>query len=325
MKETITVKSLEQLELYRSRINKVLDYIERNFERSFTLDELATQASFSKFHFNRISWAMIGETPFEFITRTKLERAATMLVTNQKDSITEIAYKCGFSSLALFSRHFKNYFKTSATNWRIEKCGNSDLRLRLNSNISKTESNAGKTDSETSMYFCRDTKTLKWRTNMELNKGLEVKNLPDMTVAYIRYIGPYKGNDKLFESLFGKIGAWVGAQGLFKADTKSIVIYHDDPSVTDEHKLRISVCVTVPSDTKTDGEIGKMQIAGGMYAVAHFELKNDQFEQAWQWVYGTWLPTSGYQPDEKPCFEMYTEEPKNGLMPVDICIPVKPI
>lgn len=161
---------------------------------------------------------------------------------------------------------------------------------------------------------------------MELNKGVEVKTLPNMTVAYIRHIGPYKGDEALFERLFNKMFKWAAPRGLINTDTKSIVIYHDDPSVTDEQKLRMSVCVTVPDNTKTNGEIGKMELPGGEYAIARFELKADQYEKAWQWLYGTWLPSSGYQPDDKPCFEMYTEEPRDdGVMPVDICIPVKPV
>jgi DNA gyrase inhibitor GyrI len=34
------------------------------------------------------------------------------------------------------------------------------------------------------------------------------------------------------------------------------------------------------------------------------------------------VSTSGYQPDDKPCFEMYPEEPKDGKFIVDICVPV---
>lgn len=106
---------------------------------------------------------------------------------------------------------------------------------------------------------------------------------------------------------------------------KALVVYHDDPSISREDKLRISVCFTVPSDTKVEGEIGKMQIESGKYVIARFELTVNDFQQAWDWVYGQWFPASGYQPDDKPCFEMYTEEPQNGIIKLDICVPVKPL
>jgi AraC family transcriptional regulator len=68
-----------------------------------------------------------------------------------------------------------------------------------------------------------------------------------------------------------------------------------------------------------------MEIEAAKYVIARFELTAHDFQQAWDWVYGQWFPASGYQPDDKPCFEMYPEEPKDGKFIVDICVPVKPI
>ena len=101
------------------------------------------------------------------------------------------------------------------------------------------------------------------------------------------------------------------------------MVYHVVPNMTDEQKLKMSVCVTVPENTKTDGEIGQMKIEGGKYAVGRFEVDTTQFGEAWGWMFGQWLPESGYQPDDKPAFEMYPEEPKGGKFVVDICVPVK--
>ena len=301
---------------YKSRINKALDYIESNIEKQFSLEELSGAANFSKFHFNRIFYAIIGETPFQFILRVRLEKAATLLISNPMEPISEIAQKCGFSDLSIFSRNFKRFFGLSATSYRKAK--------PKNSNNSQIESNNRQAHFKSSGYFCNESKTMKWRTNMELNKSIEVKELQKMTVAYVRHIGPYKGNDKLFEKLWNKLFAWAGPRGLLGGgDMKMLVMYHDDPNVTDEEKLRMSVCLGIPENTKVDGEIGKMPIDGGKYAIGRFVVDATQFQQAWEWMYGEWLPASGYQPDDKPCFEMYPEEPKNGQFTVDICIPVK--
>lgn len=161
---------------------------------------------------------------------------------------------------------------------------------------------------------------------MELNKSVGIQEFPKMTVAYIRHIGPYKGNSGLFESIWNRLFAWAGPRGLIGGENfKSLVLYHDDPDVTEDDKLRISICITVPPDTKVDGEVGKMEVDGGSYAVGRFELDDTQFTEAWSWFYGQWLPASGYQCDDKPCFELYPEEPKNGKFIVDICVPVKPL
>jgi AraC family transcriptional regulator len=61
-----------------------MDHIERNMDRSFTLEELADIANFSKFHFSRIFWAITGETPFAFLMRIRMEKAAPLLLMNPK-------------------------------------------------------------------------------------------------------------------------------------------------------------------------------------------------------------------------------------------------
>ncbi|PKP06982.1 MAG: AraC family transcriptional regulator [Bacteroidetes bacterium HGW-Bacteroidetes-5] len=303
---------------YISRINKTFDYIESNLEKPMTLEELAQVANFSKFHFNRIFLSIVGETPFQFIQRVRIEKAATLVLTDNKSTISEIAYRCGFSDISVFSRSFKHYFKISASAYRAKK--------NDNSNLSQQHSNRSQVDGRPLHYFCPELKTFKLRTNMELNKSVEVKELPKMTVAYIRHIGPYKGDDKLFERIWNKLFSWAGPRGLIGGkDFMSLVIYHDDPNVTIEDKLRMSVCITVPPGTRVDGEVGKMEIEAAKYVIARFELTAQDFQQAWDWVYGEWLPASGYQPDDKPCFEMYPEEPKDGKFVVDICVPVKPL
>lgn len=303
---------------YKSRINKAIDYIESNCDKQFTLEEIAGVANFSKFHFHRIFYGITGETPFQFITRTKLERAAFTLISDPRQTITEVALRFGFADIAVFSRSFKSYFKQSATQYRKAK--------NEKSNLSKMESKIEQATQQTSSYFCRESNSIKWRTNMEQNKGVEIKDFPKMTVAYIRHIGPYKGDVKLFETLWNKLFTWAGPRGLIGGENfKSLIVYHDDPGVTIEDKLRMSVCITVDPATKVDGEIGKMELEAAQYAVARFEITSEEFTQAWSWVCGQWLPASGYQPDDKPCFEMYVEEPKDGKFIVDICVPVKPL
>lgn len=300
---------------YKSRINKTLDYIEKNLDQQFTLEELAGIANFSKFHFTRIFHSLIGETPFQFIIRVRLEKAATMLLTDKKNSIQNICYKTGFSDVSVFSRYFKKYFLVSPSQYRIK-----------NSNNSQKDSNIVKPEIKTSSYFCHNSLTIKWKTNMKTNKSVEVRSLPEMTLAYIRHIGPYKGDGKLFEMLWNKLFRWAGPRNLIGGPGfKSLIVYHDDPNITEEAKLRMSVSVTVPADTQVSGEIGKMVLEAAEYVIARFELAEDEFQEAWDWVFGHWFPQSGYQPDDKPCFEMYPEEPKDGKFVVDICVPVKPM
>jgi AraC family transcriptional regulator len=142
-----------------------------------------------------------------------------------------------------------------------------------------------------------------------------------MRVAYLRYVGPYAGDGKLFENLYKRLFAWTGPRDIDVSTT--YIIYHDDPNVTDEDKLRMSICVPVGSDVQVSGEIGEMTINGGTYAVGTFLLGNDEYAKAWDYMYSEWLPGSGYQPAPEASFERYSSHCEaDGKMMVDICVPV---
>jgi AraC family transcriptional regulator len=332
-----------QQEEYAARIHRVQDYIERNLEAPLSLEELSGVAFFSPFHFHRIFRAMTGETLGQFIWRVRVEKAAMKLYSNPKLSITTIAFECGFSGSATFARAFREAFGMSASEWR-------NGGYRDYSNQRKTDSNNGKqvrkTGKETgfSLLYLNGIpagegaspaqQPLKTRSKQMTNKNpikgeVNIERLPEMTVAYVRHVGPYKGDLKLFEGLWERLMKWAGPRGLLQQpDVKMLSVYHDGPEVTMESKLRVSVCLTVPSQTKVDGEIGLMTLPGGEYALVYFEINGDQFQQAWDYVFGTWLPKSGYQPDDRYCFELYCNDPKQHPEHkhfVKICIPIKPL
>ncbi|WP_195341881.1 MULTISPECIES: AraC family transcriptional regulator, partial [Bacteroides] len=54
---------------YHSRINRVMDFIDRNLEQPIELKDIAAVANFSPFHFHRIFTFLIGETPTESLCK----------------------------------------------------------------------------------------------------------------------------------------------------------------------------------------------------------------------------------------------------------------
>jgi AraC family transcriptional regulator len=317
-------------EEYTLRINRVIDYIEANINEDLPLDKLAEVACFSRYHFHRIFGAMVGETLGQFIQRVRLERAAAKLIQNPRKSVTEIAFEYGFSGSAVFARAFKEAFGMSASRWRSQ--GKSGIGS-TKSNERKSVRNVGKEFVAPSLYIEGDVTTQTWRITMkekpQFQGDVVVKEVPEMQVAYIRHIGPYAANPELFQGLMARIMGWAGPRGLIHfPETKVLTIYHDDPSITDPSKLRIDVCISVPKGTPTDGEIGSMTIPGGKNAVARFEISADQFGDAWNAVYGEWMGQSGYQPDDRPCYELALNDPRQhpeGKHIIEIYAPVKPL
>lgn len=316
---------------YIHRINRVIDYIEAHIGEDLPLAELAQVAEFSPFHFHRIFRAMVGETLSQFMQRIRIEKAATKIINNPKEPITQIAMECGFSGSAVFARAFRDAFGMSASEWRSGGHRTYRNAGKMDSKHDQTPSNLGKDATTFSFYIDSTTGNHIWRTKVKHNSliQVEVKDMPDLHVAYVRHTGPYKGDSQLFDRLIGKLMMWAGPRGLLRfPETQLLSVYHDDPEITDETKLRVSMCITVPEDTAVDGEIGKMTVPGGKFVLARFELADDEYEEAWNTVFGSWLPQSGYQPDDRLCYELYRNNPEEHPEKkciVDICIPVKPL
>jgi AraC family transcriptional regulator len=322
-----------QREEYVARINRVLDHIAAHLDRELTLQVLARVANFSPYHFHRIFGAMMGETVRQYIQRQRIEKAAQLLVANPKRSITGIALDCGFSSSAAFARSFRDTFGMSASQWRSGGCQDNSKDWQTDRKPGQAVGK-GRKDFDVSIEYSGDrVMTQRWRivmtTPSSLEAKVEVKQMPEMHVAYVRHIGPYEGDSELFGRLFGKLFQWAGPRGLLRfPETKLLSVYHDNPEITEADKRRTDVCMTVPEDTKVEGEIGKTTIAGGKYAVARFEVTVDRYGDAWNAVFGGWLPQSGYQPVDGPCFEVYHNDPEKHPEHkhiFDICVPVKPL
>ncbi len=318
------------LEEYRSRINRVIDYIESNFGRDLTLKELADIAGFSPYHFHRIFSGVVGETLYGFIQRIRLEKAASKLVQQPRTSITQIGLECGFTSSSAFARAFRERYRVSASAWRsvVYKEYSKNKNSTMESKDYLSGSNPGK-DFATYPSYTQNKFT--WRVEMKdgtMKTEVEVKEMPEMTVAYVRHIGPYKAQPNVFQNLFNRLMIWAGPRGLMsQPDLKVISVYYDDPEITDDTKLRVDACISVPKDTKVDGEVGKTTIPAGKYAIGHFEVGDTEYQDAWNAIYSGWLPESGYQPADGPCYELYPENMDESAEKhrVDIYIPVKPL
>jgi len=303
---------------YASRFNRVLDHIQAHLAEAMDLETLASVACFSPYHFHRLFHGWMGETLHDFIFRLRVERAATQLVYNPGKTITEIALDCGFSSSSTFARAFKAFHGVSATEWRKDRKISKPDRKDCEAAGAGLDASWGTTGGAGPFK----------EPSMTLPLHVDVQQLSPMHVAYLRHVGPYQANSALFERMFGQVCAWAGSRGLLGPQTKFLCIYRDNPEITDAQKLRLDVGATVPESTQVEGEIGKQRLEGGTYAVARVRIHAEQYLEAWDSLMGGWLPGSGFQPDDRPCFEISLNNPKEdpeGMHEVEICLAVKPL
>lgn len=96
------------------------EYIDRNYDRSFALKELADNCCVSPFHFTRIFKAITSFSPHQYLIDTRLKNAQ-LLIENTDLPITEICFSSGFDSLEYFSTAFRKKFGLSPSKFRAAK------------------------------------------------------------------------------------------------------------------------------------------------------------------------------------------------------------
>jgi AraC family transcriptional regulator len=101
------------------RLKRVFSYIEANLTREITIDQLASVASLSRFHFSRMFKAATGRSPSSFIGVQRLELAKSLLA--EGGSIAEVADACRFSSASNFVRAFRRAAGVTPAQYRRQR------------------------------------------------------------------------------------------------------------------------------------------------------------------------------------------------------------
>lgn len=103
------VEALEYSEKFTAaHYKRVLDFVADNFGAAITVEQMAREAGLSASHFSRLFKQVIGDTPYQFLMRYRVEQAVE-LVAQKKRSLGDIALTCGFVDQPHFSRLFKAY------------------------------------------------------------------------------------------------------------------------------------------------------------------------------------------------------------------------
>lgn len=313
-------------EEYARRINRVLNHIELHLADDLGLEELAQVACFSPYHFHRIFKAFCGETLGGHLRRRRLERAARQLICERRKPITAIALDCGFSSSQNFAKAFKLHFGLSPSaarsrhDWRDpgfyanSKPGN--IRRKLGKDLLEFAGYPEATDEDFIRIDCSGRKSMQ----------VKIMELEPLRLAYFRGIGTY--SPTMIGPLFQKLMNWAGPRGVCGPGSQIMGVCWDDPGITPELKCRYDACITVSPDFQDDGRASVQVLPGGSYAVRHCEFVGQGFERVWEELMTDWLPTSGYQPDDRPNLEFYyndgASDPQHKWI-MDIWLPVKPL
>ncbi len=102
------------------KLHQITEYTETHFADDLRLDEVAAELGFSVSTLNAILKKYLQTTFLQYLTDVRVGEAKYRLE-HSSEGVTEIAYECGFNSIATFNRRFRAATQTSPTQFRDEK------------------------------------------------------------------------------------------------------------------------------------------------------------------------------------------------------------
>ncbi len=101
------------------KIKKVHEFVQDNFQRKISLDEISELVNMTAVSFNRFIKKRTGRTFISYVNNMRISYASRLLLETDL-SVGEIAYKCGFNNLANFNRMFKKIKNNTPSEFRTE-------------------------------------------------------------------------------------------------------------------------------------------------------------------------------------------------------------
>ena len=307
---------------YVRRINKALEFIDCHIDQSIQLENIAKVSHFSPYHFHRIFHAMVGETVNDYVSRKRMEKAASRLVYKPELSVMDVAEMGGYSSSANFSKAFKLYFGVSPSALRNSQYTDQDGNK--NSKKGKLYNKYGKAFKPQELYsqFVTQSEVFDPDKLEDILMQVKINELQEKPIAYLTTPKGYE-----LESIYAtwdKIIHWAELNGIKENKQERFAICHDNPSITPEDKCRYDAAVVVDPDTNIAAPYVKSSLPAGKYAVAYYKDNGEKINNFMTELCSHWFPDSGYEPDDyPPLFNYLNDSRQDGYVEMNVYIKVK--
>jgi AraC family transcriptional regulator len=266
------------------KVGRVAGWVSLNLDRAIDLDDLASRACLSRFHFARMFRALTGETPAGFVRRLRLERAAWRL-RDPNARLIDVALASGFDTPDGFTRAFRARFGVTPTAYRADQ----------------PPLNAAPVHG--AAFFRPDILTPDPASSP---MPITIKPMPEMFYVAARMIGPYTAVGPAFQRVCG----WAVEAGVMGPDSQVIGLSHDDPNRLPAEHLRYDAAVVV---TRPPGPL-PAGLALGALPACHWATLTHQGSYAtmpasFHRLFATVAERRDLTPMPLPCMEIYLNTP----------------
>jgi AraC family transcriptional regulator len=102
------------------RLQRAVAYIHDNIAGDLALDDMASEAAISRFHFVRAFTRAFGKTPLQYVIHERMELAKLLLRTTDAP-VAAVAAKAGYEDPSRFSRHFRRHAGLTPAAFRLSR------------------------------------------------------------------------------------------------------------------------------------------------------------------------------------------------------------
>ncbi len=251
--------------------------IERGIRHPINIDSVIENSTLSNADYLKFFTQYAHESPEEFQTRLRTERALLLLLIHAA-TIDTVSKQCGFQSHHDFIESFLKRFHQDPVEMMEQQNQHHNL-------ISFNADNTILTATE--------------QTISSLNDEIQIKECAPLAIQYLRHIGPYNEAYK----------AWLGL--IYRAGTKyalnpnvsKIGLSLDFPSITQAPHLRYEAGLSLE---KTIPTLLSKSIAGGLYAIYEHTAGPASVDAKISEILQLWLPGSAYRLRDEPLYYRYS-------------------
>jgi AraC family transcriptional regulator len=291
---------------YLTQIGRAINFIEENLFSSVTIADVAREAGLSRWYFQRLFRAMVGDTVKEYVQHRRLSHAADTLLRTD-DKVIDIALACDFASPEVFTRAFRRTFGVNPQTFRTT--ARADRLIPRKPKI-------------TDAYLAH------------LYEGMtmepEIKHVDTVTAAgfaglVVPLLNPATDNMAVIPALWQQLGTRIG-EFPTNARSRRISVIHGPEQTKADGKIEYLAGITVADANVAVPEGAKLQqVPAGDYAVFTHRGPVKDLAHTKNYIYGSWLPKSGRTRTDGPQFSLYSDDhdPRSASAEIYLYIPLE--
>lgn len=287
---------------YIKHIQMAIDFIEEHIDDQISVEDVASSASFSEYHFHRIFTAVLGESVSEYIRKRRLAQAGRELIGSALPVI-EVGLNAGYDSQEAFTRAFKKMFGVTPAFYR--------RRGKSSSYIDKQ-----KTTLEMIEHLQR---------GLTMEPRIETKDC-QLVVGMAGSFGENAFHDigKLWDR-FNERQSEIDAN-VIDGDYALGVCCASHPQIAkgEGHTFIYMACRPVSSIGNIPEGMVAYKIPAARYAVFTHSGPLKNLPHTINYIWGTWLPKSEHGHADGPDFELYDDrfDAAASYGDIDIFVPI---